>query len=496
MKKILLFACCIVSLFTACDDNTGTIGSSLTNLEDIVTVSDGTFNVTSKSALAGTVVAHSFSGALGNVKDPETNVYVTANMMSQFYCLPEFKAFPPKDSVIVDENNIPVADSCEVRLYYTNYFGDSLAVIKIKVQEMAVPMKENVTYYSDFNPREANMVRTDEGRMEFDRVYTLADKNFSDSLKGSSKYVPNIQLTLNREYQNPQYPGVKFKGYGSYIMHQYYEHPEYFRNSRTFVDHVCPGLFFEVLGGVGSMANIYLTQLNVYYSYKYKSTEHKFHAWSSFPGTEEVLQHSQIINDEYTLNDLVNDETCTYVKSPAGIYTELTLPVDAYTTSGGDVMKGVFNEEHVNDTLNLASVELPIIKNPLSDYEYALNSPSSLLMVEADSLASFFAKNKVADSNTAYIATVGTSSYTFPNISSLIQQMHNNRIKGELLDPQWKSKHPNWNKVYLVPVDFEYNSNKEISRVVHDISLQSARLKRGTEEQPIKMKVIYTRFNK
>ena len=59
--------------------------------------------------------------------------------------------------------------------------------------------------------------------------------------------------------------------------------------------------------------------------------------------TEEVEKMS-FEDSIKALEDLVNDNSCTYLKSPAGIFTEVTLPVDE------------ISQAHANDSLLSVSV--------------------------------------------------------------------------------------------------------------------------------------------
>jgi hypothetical protein len=60
----------------------------------------------------------------------------------------------------------------------------------------------------------------------------------------------------------------------------------------------------------------------------------------------------------------------------------------------------------------------------------------------------------------------------------------------------------NWNKVVLVPVTTEYSKTSSsssvsvLSKVMHDMSLTSTRLMKGTDtDSPIKLSIIYGKFS-
>ena len=203
---------------------------------------------------------------------------------------------------------------------------------------------------------------------------------------------------------------------------------------------------------------------------------------TTFSGTEEVLQATHISNDS-KLEELAAETEWTYLKSPAGIYTELTLPVE-------DIMRG-----HENDTLNTAKLVLSRINNKTNS-KYALPAPTTVLMLPADSVETFFANNRIADYKRSFLATYSSSlnSYTFNNISGIVSAMHAARKNGETSEK--------WNKVAVIPVSTTYttvNNQSVLVKVIHDMSMTSARLVGGAnnayaEDKPLKISIIYSKF--
>lgn len=483
--KINILALTIASvlvMFTACDDTTDTLGTSLTDNMDMLKVSTDTFEVTSCSFVADSVLSRNTVGYLGKIRDPETGNYIVGDFMAQFGTLEDYY-LPQKDSIVsVDENGDVVADSCHIRLFYTTYYGDSLATMNLTAHEVAKPMEENVKYYSNFDPMKEGLVRQD--GMKINKTYTLADLSIDESERwDASTYTPNIKINLNKEYVDKD--GVKYNNFGTYILRQYYKNPDNFRNSYNFIHNVCPGFYFEVNDGLGSMAYVTVSQLNVYFRYNNDST---YVGTSSFAGTEEVLQTTNIVNDDNAIKNLAEDNSCTYLKTPSGIFTEITLPVD-------DVKYG-----HENDTLNTAKLTLTRINNNYHG-EYSLEAPSMLLMIPKDSLYSFFENGDIVDYQKSYVASYNSSynNYVFNNISSLITYMYNTKEAGIAANPNWLSEEENkdWNKVLIIPVSVVTNSSSQIVKIVHDMSLTSTRLVGGPDNQngPIMLSVVYSKFN-
>ena len=481
MKTIIYTVIAIMSCITiaSCDDTTDSIGNSLTDNMDMLKVTTDTFNVATRSIVADSVLSRSTTGYLGKIRDIETGNYITGDFMAQFSTLENYK-LPEKDSIVSLQDGEVIADSCSIRLFYTDYYGDSLATMNITAYEMNEPMKEGVKYYSNFDPIAEGLIRND--GMKVNKTYTLTDLSISDEDRADeSSYTPNIKINLNKPYTDKN--GVTYNNYGTYIMRMYYEDPDRFKNSYNFIHEVCPGFYFKTNDGIGSMAYITVSQLNIYYRYLNDST---YVGTTSFSATEEVLQTTNISNDKQNIADLANDNTCTYLKTPAGIFTEITLPVDEIT------------ENHSNDTINTAKISLTRINNNTHD-EYSLSAPSTLLMIPKDSLYTFFENGDNVDYKKSFIATYSSSTnqYTFNNISGMITYMADIKKKGLAENSNWLNEHPDWNRVVVIPVSVTTNSSSQIVKIVHDMSLTSTKLVGGSENpyEPIKINVIYSKFN-
>ena len=126
-----------------CDENTQGIGSSLEGDIDRFTILTDTFEVTSRSIIIDSVLARGSSCYLGCMKDPETNDYVTSSYTTQFVQLEALA-----DNVFADDEDIAsridgkaVADSCHLNIYINAFVGDTLAPMKLIVQELDRPAK-------------------------------------------------------------------------------------------------------------------------------------------------------------------------------------------------------------------------------------------------------------------------------------------------------------------------------------------------------------------
>ena len=492
MKLQLLGGLLIAILaFSSCDDTTNDIGSSLTNNIDKLEITTDTFTISTRSISADSVLARNSTAYLGKIRDPETGDYVTGDCMIQFHTLEDYtQNFPIRDSVASKLNGEIIADSCDIRLFYKSFYGDSLAAMKLTAYEMGKPMEEGVKYYSNFDPSKEGYLRTD--GLQVDQTYTLTDLSVNPKERNSKNYSRNVRIRLDKEYTDKD--GTVYNNYGTYVMRSYYKNPANFRNSYRFIHNVVPGFFLKSQSGLGSMAYIANSQLNIYIRYKttVKSKDRKRDSLviasgiASFAGTEEVLQKTTVTNDHNILPKLVADNTCTYLKTPAGIFTEITIPVEQILS------------KHKNDTINSAKVVLTRINNSVQS-DYALKAPTTLLIIPKDSLYSFFENDRITNNKNSFLATYdkGTSynynTYTFNNISGLISAMNRS-----------DKKSANWNKAVIIPVTTTYVTSKNamgndvniLTRIVHDMSMTSTRLVGGSHNTnaPVTIQVIYSKF--
>ena len=202
--------------------------------------------------------------------------------------------------------------------------------------------------------------------------------------------------------------------------------------------------------------------------------------------TPEVLQTARIVNDKDALKRLIDDKSCTYLKAPAGIFTEVTLPVE-------DI-----EQNHMKDSLLSVSIGFKRLNDGRFDVHYPLKAPASILMVHKDSLNSFFETQTIYNYTSTFMATLSSNAYSFSNIGNMITLMSKKKAEGIRSNPNWIANHPNWNKVVLVPITASYSTdsygNSTVSSVVNQMGLSSTRLV-GGEGQPIEVKVIFAKFH-
>lgn len=464
-------------LIAGCDDNTSTMG--IPSKDEEVFPSYGTFLAYTHSETMDSVLGNSTSSYLGSIDDPETGTRIRADFAAQFhtfenYSFPKFDLMFPDDGVKRTTDSIR-CDSVEVRLYFSNYYGAKNAPLKLEVYPLDKNnvLQEEEDYYTDTDLDQFVLPGSEPIAT---KVFTTEDYNLADAERNSATHADNVRIML---------PDTV----GSLIMRAYYDHPEYFKDSYTFIRKVCPGFLFKIRSGNGSMLSVDVSTLNIYFNFYDKvKRDSTCSALARFAATPEVIQSTQFSNDD--MQSLVEEDDCTYLKTPAGIMTVAQLPINE------------IYQNHETDSVSRAQLTFTRLNNTKPSTQ-SLGIPQSLLLVRKADATSFFKKRSVADSKTSYTTSYSSTynTYTFNNICRLISLCRKEKLAGmkaeNLTEQEWEQKHPDWNKVVLIPVNIStatdtYGETHQVS-VTHDMSMNSIRMQGGANT-PIKMQVIYSRF--
>lgn len=446
---------CLLGLATiSCDDSTEYLGPTM--MPDVVQTFDTTFIAHSRTYKAGTLLSRSVTTWLGKMTDTETNSTVKAEFLSQYNCNEEF-SFP--DSIRGDS-----IQSIDLRLYVGNFVGDSLATFKLCVYPLNEVIDPDANLYTNID-----LTKYYDATQPpiAEKWFTLTDYSISDEERYSVKYERHITIPLPKKMGDDIYDAFK-------------TNPEYFENSERFINSGLPGskgFCYRIESGEGAIASIPVSTLNIVV--KTNKTDGDSLVAIQFASTEEVMQATHFDTDNKSIETLANDPAATYLKSPAGLFTEITLPVEEMA-----------NSSHRNDTINTVTLTLSRYNDELySPYPWGV--PKNVLLVRVSEYnKNYFEKNNIPDSKTSYYTSFlsDTNRYYFSNISTLMAKL----IK-EYRESGGHPVDPDWNKVYIIPITTTFDSNNNLVQVSHDFSLCSSKLVGGKNDD-ISMRVIYSRF--
>lgn len=456
MKKSIVYILTLFACLAACDDNTGNLGNSITPDADFIEIDTCTYYATSKSIKADSVLGKTGKMYLGRFTDPESSSILEADFIAQFNCVEGGNVFP---------QNIPgdTAVSTDLRLYFTSFFGDSTNTMTAEVYQLDNTLQEGKKYYTNIDP---TLFYDSTSSPLATKVYTAIDYSLTDDELENSQHYHNVCIPLPNEI-------------GNNMIKLYRNEPEKFANASNFIEHVCPGYYVKATSGDGTV--LYLDQVALNVTFKI-STQKDTSYVTQFVSSEEVLQTNRFSTQ--LVDGLIEDNRWTYLKTPAGIFTEVTLPVTEMMANGDSINSAKIIFTRYNDTINA---------------RYQFGTPQILLMVRKSEMNTFFEKNRLTDNTTSYYTAYNSvyNRYEYNNIARLIMHCENERQKWfsehpEANEEDYAKAYPDWNKVVLIPVTTIKDSNNQIVNFRHDLSINSARLVGGNDK--IEIKVITSHF--
>lgn len=444
---------CTAALYS-CDDSTSGVGDFVSNIDKIEAFSSS-YEATSKTYRLDSIYSRTNRAYLGKYTDPDFGEY-TASFITQINC-PEGFEFP---------EHLQEITSATLELYYTGFYGDSLATLTVQVDELNKVINDEDTdlYYTSYDPSDYYSV---DNEIKKQKSYAAVDLSVSDSLRNSEGYYPNVKINL----------GDKFKT----RLQEASNHPEYFKDAYSFINNVLKGFYVHTIQGDGSVIYIQDIWLRINMDYMVESStgaiDSLVHGSSVLAASKEILMATNMTN---TWSNTLEDETGhTYLKTPAGLCTEIALPInDIY-------------ENHKNDTLNSVTLSIKkyryINEENADKSQYKMGVPQNVLMVRKGEMKDFFEKNKTYDNETSFLGTYdsSTNSYSFSKLNRLISHIFTEKRQG--------NNDADRDVVVLIPVTTETDTEGNIIGVSHDMEVNAARLFGGEDGEKLKMEIIYTR---
>ncbi|MCD7937311.1 MAG: DUF4270 domain-containing protein [Tannerellaceae bacterium] len=453
--KIRLFIIGILSgvfFMNSCNDDLNPVGETIRPGEDGSNVRADTFQIKTETFPVEGVYARTTTALLGEMYDP---LYGTlkADYLCQFYCPDDFEFYAePIDGKI---------DSVLLHLRYASWYGDSIAPMVAEVYEVSTDLKRD--FYSNFDPSE---------------YYNPED------LWGTQSYTPRdfskTDSAWNADITNGYYHSVNIKlpaELGQKIYEATLNHPEVFANQDAF-NEFFKGVYITTnSNSKGNLLSILETRLHIWYDMEVNTTTTAGNDTSyiapnleAFLATKEVIQLNRYENLGPQLNELIEDQEYSYIKSPAGLYTRIIVP----TASAGliDKIEG--------RTMN--SFEFDIKLKPEQDWDDALTPPALLMLLPEDSLEVHFEKKRLIDSSVlSYSANYssGTRTYTFGNIANMIAAQMREDPEEDL-------------RMVLVPITTVVNSNSVVTDVYPMFTPSAAQIRK--DEDLMEFTIISSQF--
>lgn len=481
--KTLACSFCAVLFMISCDDNTSGLGASLTPDGDVIEVTaDSCFATSSSIKAADSLVIMTSQCNLGRFTEPQTGSTFQAGYLTQLNCKENFTlpdsvygigghVFPAWfDSAVAGDKPY----YAQLRIYYSEFLGDSANAIKIEAFPLNRIIDANTIYYPDVDPSQF----CDLSASPIASV-TVSALNYqiSDSVRNTSNFYPSIVLPL---------PDTLAQR----MLESYYQPDgkELYADVTAFMNNIAKGFYIRCSQGDGTVLYIDRTVLELNFKYiDYSDDEPQMESLvAEFTGNSEVLQLNCF---KWTgLESQLNDNSCTWIRSPFGILTEIELPIDEMKTSGS--------------VLNAAQLCLSSANTPSGRFKPSV--PSTLLLIRKEQMQDFFKKNNITDNTESYAASYSTKygTYTYNNIAALVEKSWSDREQwlddnGKSHDAQgyaaYQNAHPDWNKVVLIPIKATVNSQSSVLNYSLDIYMHQVKLV-GGQNNKIKIKTIRSKF--
>ncbi|MDD2298153.1 MAG: DUF4270 domain-containing protein [Fermentimonas sp.] len=413
----LLIITFVAILTFSCNDTLDQVGFSIQPEKDRLTVGIDTLQLQARTVQVDSIFGKTNYPVLGEYADPVFGS-MKSEYIAEFY-LPKGMEF--KEGAVID--------SVRVEIAYTSMIGDSIAPMRLSVYEVIKSLK-GTNDYTHINPELFADMSAPLGEQSF------TGRNSTNRIK--SYTAEDYSTVTYREYFiNVEVP----KAIGEEFLEEYKKAGHGKLSDTDTFREFFPGLYFTTSFGNSTIISADLTSLFVHYHYldeKGSSTKQDTIRTDVFRlnNTPEVRQinHIKSSNDEL----LIDNSEVTYIKSPAGVNTEIKFPISEV------------HENLQSMALNLVNFTVYALPDESENKMVKLNPPDYLLLVNKDSLSGFFENRKLRDNVTSFLSEKfdpTTYSYKFNNISSMINY-YNQENNDEPYDLVY----------YLIPVEATYTT--------------------------------------
>lgn len=429
--------------FISCDDDLNAIGGSIQPPSDTISVSVDTIALTARTiSMFDSVYARTTKGVLGKYEDDVFGT-IKADYLCQF-SFPEEKEF---------KGTFKQIDSVQFVIDYRYFTGDSLALMGLSLYQVTSPLTKN--FYTNIDPAQY----CDMSVSLANQAYSVSGSKILASSSGQREIIADLGVNFGQRLYSAWADGTV-------------------KDTESF-NKFFPGIYVTTNFGSGSMIKVIYTSIDTYYTYTYEKDGLTRDSTDvlTITANQEIIQlnHIQNKNPEALF---VEGTGATYLKTPAGVYTEVVIPI-------AEIAKSM--ESKQMSTVNSAQFSLKGYTERESDDAYGLNRPSSILLINKDSVESFFTSQtrNLPDSKTSFVAYRESSSniYSFGNISALITE--------------YKDKNVESATFYIIPVEVEtaYNSSTGGYQTIgmYNYMMPSSAILRS-DPANMKLDLVYSKF--
>lgn len=453
IKTLLSLAIAFFAVvFVACDDDLGQLGESIQPKDDDINAKGDTINLKAATySFEDSVYARTQYGLLGEYIDPIFGK-VKSDYMTELFC--------PDNVEFKNPNNKKITiDSVLLKTEFVNFTGDTVAPMGLSVYEVTEPLK--AFFFTNVDPAKytSNM-----SKLLGQNIFSIQD--LPDTVISSSR-IRTIYTQLNLSL-------------GERFYKEWVDSKDTFKDSDT-MSKFFKGIYVTTTFGSGTIINTDQTTFDIYYTYQIRNVANTADSAAvgvfRLPVTPEVIQMNRVKNS-LPSGMLGQSDVQTYLKTPAGVYTELTIP-----------LKDIMNSVGKDRVLNAANFKIKGFTE--QEEKSGLIRPSYVLVINKDSLKNYFYDQRYsASSKTAFVVSRNTTSNTYDlgNLAYVINY-YSNYYKDQAELPDLK--------YLMIPIDVStvYSSTtgtNSIADVFNMMYPTSAILR--TDPDNMKMTVISSKY--
>jgi len=439
MRRFLfVISLVLVVMLSACTDASSNLGLSIRPTGDLIMAGADTFHISSSNYIVPNMVSPTDTLLLGNYYDPKYGT-TKGDIFAQFTC-PVGYQFPAGAT----------PDSMSLYILFNNWFGYSHSPLRISAYQMDVaPLNYNTTYYTDLNVSDY----CSKSILLGNRIMVAIPDTVADSAKYQPKLTYKFSQTQVQNMFNAPANGA-------------------FASQNAFVNYF-KGIYLTSDYGNGAIWYVNRMYMELYFHY-HAFVNNKDTILTSgllFPASKDVRQVNRITHPDITQMAPPADSV-TYVFSPAGIYTQLNIPVARIVNRIKSRWNGKVN------SINHAELRMQVTERDTVD-AYVMNIPRMMAIVPKSKMNTF----RVGDT------TLMTAYY------NPISHYYSFDLSGYLTRMLRSANPPASDPLLVIPVSVSSrNASGYIAGLQPKFSLNAVTLRSEKSTDPLRLEIVYNGF--
>ena len=203
-----------------------------------------------------------------------------------------------------------------------------------------------------------------------------------------------------------------------------------------------------------------------------------------FPASKDVRQLSLISHPNRDAVMANTPDNVTYVTSPAGIYTEVDIPVGQILNRALARFKGkIINFNHAGMRVEVTERD--------TTHTYALKQPSTLMLTYKSNLVNYIKKYNYA-TDTLMLAAYNSTAHTYSfDLSALLTACLHKKFKDGVVPANYIEK------MVLIPVRYTLasSSSSTITSIAQQPTISGVSLRNMKDkDSPLRINIVYNGF--